>query len=197
MAFFDEFPMIRHWAWGKDASKPVMAESKQHGYIAHDTRQLYIADNDRQWQTVSIGAHTHDASDITSGTLDAARIPALPYADASHTHDAGDVVSGTLDVARIPSLSYAPVGHDHTASDIDSESSTNGQVLTSNGSGGASWTTVSSGGGNSLIQSYRVTTATTVSNYEEIIWGGALHIASGASLTVQAGGRIRIMSERN
>jgi hypothetical protein len=168
MAFFDEFPMIRHWAWGKDASKPVMAESKQHGYIAHDTRQLYIADNDRQWQTVSIGAHTHDAS---------------------------DVVSGTLDVARIPALSYAPVSHAHTASDIDSESSTNGQVLTSNGAGGASWTTVS-GGGASLTQTYRLTTATTVSNYEEIIWGGSLHIASGASLTIQTGGRVRIMSER-
>lgn len=43
-----------------------------------------------------IGSHNHAASDINSGTFDAARIPNL---------DAGKVTTGTFAVARIPSLS--------------------------------------------------------------------------------------------
>ena len=45
--------------------------------------------------------HTHAASDIVSGTLDAARIPSL---------DAAKIGSGTLDAARIPSLDAAKIG---------------------------------------------------------------------------------------
>lgn len=78
-------------------------------------------------------SHTHSASDITSGTLDAARLPTgidaaniangtvsnaeFQYLDGvtsaiqtqingkaatSHTHSAADITSGTLDAARLP-----------------------------------------------------------------------------------------------
>lgn len=48
--------------------------------------------------------HTHDASNVVSGTLAVARLPV-------HTHDASNVVSGTLAVARLPV-------HSHDASNV-------------------------------------------------------------------------------
>lgn len=60
----------------------------------------------------SYGSHTHDAADITSGTLSVARIPTIGYTalsgvptaftPATHTHDASAIASGTLSVARLP-----------------------------------------------------------------------------------------------
>lgn len=40
-------------------------------------------------------SHTHSAADVTSGTLDAARVPNL---------NASKITSGTLDAARIPTV---------------------------------------------------------------------------------------------
>lgn len=58
------------------------------------------------------GSHTHDAADVTSGTLSVSRIPTIGYTALSgvptaftpdtHTHDASAVASGTLSVARMP-----------------------------------------------------------------------------------------------
>jgi hypothetical protein len=50
--------------------------------------------------------------------------------------------------------------------------------------------------GGGILQTYCLTEHVTIQNYEEAIWGGALHIAPGNSLTIQPSGRIRIMEER-
>lgn len=42
------------------------------------------------------------ASKITSGVFDAARIPALDYAATIHTHSASDIIAGQLDADRLP-----------------------------------------------------------------------------------------------
>jgi hypothetical protein len=89
----------------------------------------------------------------------------------------------------------ATENHTHTAADIDSETATVGQLLTADGVGGASWTTLDNMGGG-ILQTYCLTEHVTIQNYEEAIWGGALHIAPGNSLTIQPSGRIRIMEER-
>jgi|GEM_PF-1772894 len=51
-------------------------------------------------------SHTHAAGDITSGTLDIARIPTGTTSSTvslgNHTHAASAITSGTLDIARIP-----------------------------------------------------------------------------------------------
>lgn len=56
-------------------------------------------------------SHSHDASAITTGTIDDARIPSgiardsevsANYAPISHNHNASDIIAGTLDDARIP-----------------------------------------------------------------------------------------------
>ena len=82
-------------------------------------------------------SHTHAIADVTNlqTTLDA-------KASSSHTHTLSDITdSGTL-----AGLSAIQDG------DIDSEAATNGQVLTANGAGGASWTTVSGGGGGDVTK---------------------------------------------
>jgi hypothetical protein len=89
----------------------------------------------------------------------------------------------------------ATENHTHDASDIDSSGATEGQVLTADGSNGASWTTLDNMGGG-ILQTYRLAENVTIQNYEEALWGGALHIAPGNSLTIQPGGRVRIMEER-
>lgn len=78
-------------------------------------------------------AHGHAAAEITSGTLDAARIPAL---------DAGKITSGTLAVARIPSLTASKISDFEAkveeiaggaSGDITSTSITNSGTITSTG----------------------------------------------------------------
>jgi hypothetical protein len=99
---------------------------------------------------ISAVGHTHSSADITSGTLDIARIPtgttgttvALgnhnhngTYAAASHTHAAADTTSGIFNIARIPTGTtsttvalgnhlhtgvYAAASHTHAAADVTS-----------------------------------------------------------------------------
>ncbi len=74
-------------------------------------------------------SHTHAASDITSGTLDTARIPNL---------DASKITAGTLDPARLPSsLFAAPVVSSGSIADLDSGQQTaisgGSQVVTTDG----------------------------------------------------------------
>ncbi len=90
--------------------------------------------------------HKHAAGDVTSGTFNVARIPALAMdkitglvaalagkAETGHVHAAGDVTSGTFNVARIPALAMdkitglvaalagkAETGHVHAAGDVTS-----------------------------------------------------------------------------
>lgn len=60
--------------------------------------------------------HTHDASDIETGTLDAARIPSL---------DAGKITSGTLGAERIPTIAASKVTSGAFAStDVKAKSGT-------------------------------------------------------------------------
>jgi hypothetical protein len=83
------------------------------------------------WATAKFAAlkHTHSASDVTSGTLSADRLPTVPVthggtgattagealsaigaAAASHTHSAGEVTSGTLATDRIPVIPVSKGG---------------------------------------------------------------------------------------
>ena len=107
--------------------------------------------------TFSPSTHTHSATDISSGTLSAARLPTISYtalsnvpttfSPATHTHSATDISSGTLDAARLPTISYTalsnvpssftPATHTHSATDISS-----GTIATARlGSGTASSST--------------------------------------------------------
>lgn len=66
--------------------------------------------NDLQGMPASSFAST-DATSLTSGKLDKARLPALSAADIS---------GGTFAASQIPALNYASVTHSHSASDINS-----------------------------------------------------------------------------
>ena len=63
--------------------------------IAHGGTSSTNAAGARSALGAAAASHTHKASDIASGVLDAARIP-------SHEHAASDITSGVLDAARIP-----------------------------------------------------------------------------------------------
>ena len=63
--------------------------------IAHGGTSSTSAAGARSALGAAAASHTHKASDIASGVLDAARIP-------SHGHAASDITSGVLDAARIP-----------------------------------------------------------------------------------------------
>lgn len=63
--------------------------------VAHGGTSSTDAAGARNALGAAAASHTHKASDIASGVLDAARIP-------SHEHAASDITSGVLDAARIP-----------------------------------------------------------------------------------------------
>lgn len=72
---------------------------------------------------------------------------------------------------------------------IPASTGTNGQVLTTNGSGTASWTTVSSGGGGGLVTSL---TTTGTSGAASLSGGGVLNIPNYANTTYSNGAGIDI-----
>lgn len=78
--------------------------------------------------TIPSGQNGADGVSITGATIDASNHLILTLSDGN-----------TIDAGALPT----PV---ITASSIDSETATLGQVLTADGTGGASWTTVSAGG---------------------------------------------------
>lgn len=79
--------------------------------------------------TFAPSAHVHSASDVTSGTFDAARIPSL---------DASKVTTGTLDAARIPTLDASKIGTGVIAvARLGSGSPSSSTVLKGDGSWGS------------------------------------------------------------
>ncbi len=87
------------------------------------------------------------ANDGAGSGLDADLLDGLDstaFAAASHNHSASDITSGTIDDARIPSgiardsevaASYSPLGHSHSASDITSGTIDNARLNMGSGSG--------------------------------------------------------------
>ena len=67
--------------------------------------------------------------------------------NADNMNNIENGVSEAMDTAERALAKASGGSSSVVASDIDSESATNGQVLTANGSGGASWQTPSGGGG--------------------------------------------------
>ena len=65
----------------------------------------------RDWQRAEISGHKHGAGDITSGTLHADRIPALPIAKVNG-------LRGELD-GKQPKGEYAAKAHTHAVADVD------------------------------------------------------------------------------
>lgn len=67
-----------------------------------------IAWNGSTWACQALGGGQIAAEDITSGTLDIARIPvgttASTVAAGNHAHSAADITSGVLDAARLPAI---------------------------------------------------------------------------------------------
>jgi hypothetical protein len=109
--------------------------------------------------------HTHSTSDVVGLTATFSQVGHThDYAATSHTHDAANVTSGTFDVARIPAISYTALSnvpltfqpvththdyaasiHTHSTSDITGYSSLPAQAgangpLVSNGTA-ATWAT--------------------------------------------------------
>ena len=76
-----------------DANKKLVASTTvsatELGYLDGVTSSIQ-----NQLNGKAASSHSHDASDINSGTLDTARIPSL---------DASKIASGTIDIARLPS----------------------------------------------------------------------------------------------
>jgi hypothetical protein len=148
--------------------------------------------------------HTHSASDISSGTLSAARLPTISYTSltnvptsftpTTHTHSATDISSGTLDVARLPTISYTsltnvptsftPASHTQAASTI-SDLTAVANVISVNGMTGA--VTIATGGTGG--SSYTLPNATTTSAGGVVV-GSGLSVSSGtlsANVTSVAG----------
>ena len=75
-----------------DANKKLVASTTvsatELGYLDGVTSSIQTQLNGK-----AASSHSHDASDIKSGTLDTARIPSL---------DASKIASGTIDIARLP-----------------------------------------------------------------------------------------------
>lgn len=86
-------------------------------------------------------SHTHTASQVSNSTATGRALVTATDAAAAR---------GTLGLATVAATgAYAdltgkpttmtPTAHEHTAADVDSGASSDGQVLTSDGAGGASW----------------------------------------------------------
>jgi hypothetical protein len=146
-------------------------------------------------------AHTHGTADIASFSGS--------FAVAGHTHDASAITSGVLELARIPTIGYtalsgvpatfAPQAHTHSTADIAgitasfaSASHTHGYVQVINGltgtvsiAGGAGVTvstssssiTIAAGGGGSA----NIVEATTVASFPATGASSTLYVATDAS----------------
>lgn len=98
-------------------------------YVRADTGQLFWSNGTTWAPTYTPSTPTSlDASVITTGTMDVARLPvgttAGTVAAGSHTHDASAIVSGLVAFARLPvgttTTSVSQGSHTHQASTIPS-----------------------------------------------------------------------------
>jgi hypothetical protein len=116
----------------------------------------------------TIPAATTSASDLTSGTLDAARLPATVVltsdgrlsdarAPTTHGHAITDVtgLQAALD-GKQASGSFAAASHTHALSSLTQSGATTGQVAAWNGT---AWTPATATGGGSGVSTYAATSA--------------------------------------
>ena len=105
MPFHEDFPRIRVIAWGILADRPVMAESKQHVYVAYDIPTVYISDNNRNWVDVNQLATGDFTVSQTLTVLDTANAPIIltprsteptPVLGAIYLDDGTNTLSGNL-----------------------------------------------------------------------------------------------------
>mgnify|MGYP003563893483 CR=1 FL=1 len=87
------------------------------------------------------GSPVTSSGDLTGAWADQLQNLVFASPDAS----TGTPTFRALVADDIPSLPYAPTSHTHVVGDVDSEASTNGQVMTSDGAGNASWVTPTNG----------------------------------------------------
>jgi hypothetical protein len=134
-------------------------------------------------------AHTHSTADITGFTGS--------FAAGNHTHDATAITSGVLDPARIPVIGYtalsgvpssfAPAAHTHSLADLTQSSATTGQVATWNGTAWAA-ATPSPGGVTSVagrtgtVTLAQLASSGTASSTTFLRGDGAWAAVSGASV---------------
>ena len=118
------------------------------------SRGLYTAFQNLS-STYALANHNHDASDITTGTFDAARIPDLSssYLTSVPNLDTSKITTGTFDAARIPDLStsYVP---------IPASGSAAGYVVKRN-SANDGWEYSASGGAGSVTTDAEMTNGST------------------------------------
>jgi hypothetical protein len=95
------------------------------------------------------------AAQRTSLGLGSAAVEAASaFAAASHTHPAADITSGTLDIARVPtgttSTTVALGNHTHELDALAATGITAGKILTADGDNTASWQDAPAGGATNL-----------------------------------------------
>lgn len=118
-------------------------------YAAPDLSGLVEDDDPRLSDARTPVAHSHAQSDVT-GLADA-------LAAKADTDDLAGLV--TDDDPRLTDA-RTPTSHSHTAATINSGGATNGQALTADGDGGATWQTITEGGvgGTSVLHHVAVQT---------------------------------------
>jgi hypothetical protein len=139
---------------------PTNEGTNEQGLATDGAGNLYYED-------FSLVGHTHDASDIVSGTLVEER-----GGTGNDTYVVGDILVAT----DTTTLSRLPVGEE-------------GKLLTIKDSE-PSWQ-------DNWLKKYRLTENLTIPNWHELLIGGRFHIAPNAILTIQPGGRMRIMQDND
>jgi hypothetical protein len=151
---------------GKQASGSYAADS--HGHVISDVTGLQTALDGK-----SGVSHTHSASDLTSGTLDVARIPSLP---------ASQIGSGVLDEARLPFATTAQARQYQSTTTLISPSTAADAIRGVNVYDLGVGTSTNAGGGSSTLtgQSVFQQASTTAG-------GSSVHRVSNSGLLWEAG----------
>ena len=123
----------------EQASSPTTPPSGYAQLYVNTTPAVQFEDDAGTVRTLSDTTHTHAAADITSGTLDVARIPSLPASQITSgtlswaripNLPAGQITSGTLDNARVNWASPSAIGGTTAAAGTFSEANVNGAAGT-------------------------------------------------------------------
>lgn len=153
-------------------------------------------------------AHTHAASDVTSGTFDIARIPTVSYtalsnvptafAPSAHTHDASAIASGTINAARLPANVATLNGLSGTLTIAAGDNvtvSTSGSSITIAAGGGGGGGTPSThapshqvGGSDELLPVVTAVSLTASVNNYTLPTASVLRLSHGGTSTVEITG---------